>query len=146
MSLDDWLKNSWLVRHQTSPREMANLLALTERDLRDCRAEGLSPDWKMNIAYNAALQAATAALAACGYRVARESHHFRVIQSLALTIGADQSLVIQFEHFRKKRNIVGYEQAGTVSRQEAEEMRILAGEIRDQVVWWLQANHAELLK
>lgn len=146
MSLDDWLRNSWVVRHQATPREIASLLALVERDLRDCRAEGLSPDWKMNIAYNAALQAATAALAACGYRVAREAHHFRIIQSLDLTIGADPSLIIQFEHFRKKRNIVGYEQAGTVSLQESEEMIELAREIRDRVLWWLQANHGELLK
>ena len=146
MSLEEWRRNSWLVRHQTSPREIANLLALTERDLRDCQAQGLSPDWKMNIAYNAALQAAAAALAACGYRVARESHHFRMIQSLGHTIGAEPSMVIQFEHFRKKRNIVGYEQAGTVGDQEAQEMVELAREIRDRVVWWLQINHDDLMK
>jgi hypothetical protein len=45
----------------------------------------ISEDWKLNIAYNAALQAATAALAAAGYRAAREQHHYRTIQSLALT-------------------------------------------------------------
>lgn len=47
----------------------------------------MSPDWKLNIAYNAALQAATAALAASGYRAAREQHHYRTIQSLAHTLG-----------------------------------------------------------
>ena len=146
MSLDEWLKNSWVVRHQTSPQEIANLLALSDRDIHDCRAEGLSPDWKMNIAYNAALQAATAALAANGYRVSRDSHHFRIIQSLRWTINPDESIIIQFELFRKKRNIVGYEQAGTVSRQEAEEMLILAKEIRDQVTWWIKANHKDLMK
>ncbi len=44
----------------------------------------------MSIAYNAALQTATAALAAAGYRATRDSHHYRVIQSLAFTIGADR--------------------------------------------------------
>ena len=39
-----------------------------ERDLRDCAQEGLRPDWQLAIAYNAALQAAQAALAASGYR------------------------------------------------------------------------------
>jgi hypothetical protein len=48
----------------------------------------LSPDWRLNIAYNAALQAATAALAAAGYRASREAHHCRAIQSLAFTIGS----------------------------------------------------------
>lgn len=62
----------------------------------------------MNIAYNAALQAATAALAACGFRVAREAHHFRVIRSLQHTVGIDDALIIQFEQFRKQRNIISY--------------------------------------
>jgi hypothetical protein len=90
----------------------------------------LSSDWRLNIAYNAALQAATAALAASGYRAARESHHFRIIQSLAHTIGAPASLIAQFDQFRKKRNIGGYERAGIASDQEAKEMFLLAKKIR----------------
>ena len=122
MSLEDWSKNGWLVEHKTSPAEISDLLAIADRDLTDCRAQGLSAEWKLNIAYNAALQAATAALAACGYRAPREAHHYRVIQSLALTIGAESSLVRKFDAFRKKRNIGGYERVGMVSDQEATEM------------------------
>ncbi len=59
MSLQDWLTNSWLVEHKTSPQEIADLLGVADRDLEDCKSEGLSADWRMNIAYNAALQAAT---------------------------------------------------------------------------------------
>ena len=80
MSLRDWLRNGWLIEHRTSPQEIGDLLAVADRDLHDCRSGGLSADWRLNIAYNAALQAATAALAAAGYRPAREMHHFRVIQ------------------------------------------------------------------
>ena len=64
------------------------------------------------IAYNAALQCAIAALAACGYRASREAHHYRVIQSLPHTIGADAKLVAQLDAFRKKRNVGDYERAG----------------------------------
>jgi hypothetical protein len=35
---------------------------------------GLHPDWAFNIAYNAALQVATAALAAAGYQAERLNH------------------------------------------------------------------------
>jgi len=105
MSLPNWLNNGWLVAHQTSRQEIADLLAISDRDLKDSRTPGLSSDWKMNIAYNAALQAATAALAACGYRAAREAHHYRTIQSLAHTIGISQDIINQFDHFRKKRNM-----------------------------------------
>jgi hypothetical protein len=87
MSLPDWERNGWLTKHQTSRNEIRDLLQVVERDLADSAAEGLSADWRMNIAYNAGLQAATVALAAAGYRAARDAHHYRVIQSLhALTI------------------------------------------------------------
>ena len=116
-----------------------------DRDLNDAHTAGLSADWRLSIAYNAALQAATAALAAAGFRAGRESHHFRVIQSLRFTIGADSALVAQLDQFRKKRNIGGYERAGTMSDQEAREMLDLARRIRKDVSDWLRTNHAELL-
>jgi hypothetical protein len=71
MSLQSWLQNSRLVRHTTSAEEIANLLRISDRDLAACKAKDLPVDWKLAIAYNAALQAATAALAAEGYRASR---------------------------------------------------------------------------
>jgi len=145
VSLQDWLKSRWLIEHQTSRQEIADLLGMADRDLVQCRTPHLSPDWQLNIAYNAALQAATAALAASGYRAARETHHYRVIQSLAYTIKADERLITQLDKFRKKRNISDYERAGAVSEQEAKEMFALAKNLRDEVEKWLRSNHPELL-
>lgn len=145
MSLKDWQLNGWLIAHKTSPQEIADLLAVADRDLNDCKASGLSADWRLNIAYNAALQAATAALAACGYRAVREAHHYRVSQSLVYTIDLSPSVVTQFDAFRKKRNIGGYERAGMTSDQEADEMFSLAKNIREKVENWLHRNYPELL-
>ena len=145
MSLQDWLKSRWLIEHQTSRQEISDLLSMADRDLDQSRTPHLSPDWQLNIAYNAALQAATAALAAAGYRASREAHHYRVIQSLAHTIEADPGLIIQLDKFRKKRNITEYEQAGAVSEQEAKEMFALAKNLRHKVEKWLRSNHPELL-
>lgn len=145
MSLKDWQLNGWLIAHKTSPQEIADLLAVADRDLNDCKASGLSADWRLNIAYNAALQAATAVLAACGYRAVREAHHYRVIQSLVYTIDLSPSVVTQFDAFRKKRNIGGYERAGMTSDQEADEMFSLAKNIREKVENWLHRNYPELL-
>jgi len=100
----------------------------------------------MNIAYNAALQAATAALATVGYRAARDSHHYRVIQSLAYTIGADTKLIAQFDQFRKKRNIGGYERAGLVSDHEADEMVALAQQLREEIELWIRTNYPQLFR
>ena len=129
MSLADWEKNGWIKGHSTSREEIAALLGVVDRDLSDCQTRGLSADWKLSIAYNAALQAATAALAAAGYRAGRDAHHYRVIQSLQLTVVPDPNWANQLEKFRKKRNIGGYERAGAVSDKEAKEMIHLAQQL-----------------
>lgn len=146
MTLRDWVNNGWLVEHDTSAREITDLMGVADRDLVDCVAKGLSPDWRLAIAYNAALQLATAALASCGYRVAREAHHYRTIQSLALTIGVSREQVAVLDSFRKKRNISDYERAGMVSDKEAAEMIAFAGELRNQLHNWLEKEHPEFLE
>jgi hypothetical protein len=102
MSLKNWRDSGWLTDHKSSRREISDLLSVAERDLKDSSASGISADWQLAIAYNAALQAATAALSASGYRAAREAHHYRIIQSLAHTIQAKSNLINQLDTFRKK--------------------------------------------
>lgn len=83
-------------------------------------------------------------LAACGYQAERSNHHFRVIDSLPLTLGTDAATVRKFDIFRKKRNISDYERAGTVSAEEAREMSVLAQKLREDLVVWLDTTHPEL--
>jgi hypothetical protein len=113
--------------------------------LSDCRTSGLSSDWRLNIAYNAALQTATATLAASGYRAVRGAHHYRVIHSLAHRIKADVGLVSLLDQFRKKRNISEYDYVGMISDQEAKEMVDFAIQLRKDVEKWLRENHPDLL-
>lgn len=145
MSLQDWLRNGWLVEHKTSREELQSLFALADRDLIDSQVPALSPDWRFNIAYNAALQAATAALAVAGYRAAREAHHYRVIQSLAYTVKADTKLVDRLDKFRKKRNVGGYERAGSVSEGEVTEMVTAARKLREDIEAWIRQVYPKLL-
>lgn len=146
MSLTEWLQNGWVVEHQSSRQEIQDLLGLADRDLLDCRAKELSADWRLAIAYNSALQSATAALAASGFRASRDSHHYRVIQSLTYTVSADPLLVRLFDVFRKKRNKSGYEVVGSISELEADEMFYLALELRQLVEKWMSKNHPGLLE
>jgi hypothetical protein len=67
-----------------------------------------------------------------------------LIQSLAYTVKADESLIAQLDKFRKKRNIGSYERVGAVSGQEAKEMFVLAKNLSDEVEKWLRLNHPEL--
>jgi len=146
MSLRNWERSGWLVAHRASPEEIRDLFALVARDLADSAAESLSPDWRMQIAYNAALQAATAALAAAGYRAVREQHHHRVIHALGMCTGLDPELVQTLDAFRKKRNLSSYERSGIVSEAESREMRRLAARVRREVVAWLRKEHPHLLR
>lgn len=120
---------------------MADLFAVADRDLAACRTPSLHTDWRFNIAYNAALQLATSALAAAGFQAERSNHHYRVIESLALTIGADSATITKFDVFRKKRNISDYERADVVSDFEADEMRRLAEKLRTDVQAWIRKTH-----
>jgi hypothetical protein len=117
MSLQDWVRNGWASPHKSSRDEIQKLLGLADRDLASCATKGLGTDWQFTIAYNAALQSATAPLAAAGYRASREAHHHRVIQALAFTIGASRELIRRFDAFRKKRNTSSYEMGGTITAQ-----------------------------
>jgi hypothetical protein len=65
---------------------------------------------------------------------------------LAFTLGWTAEKVGQFDNFRKKRNIGGYESAGLVSEQEAGEMRELALTLRNDVLAWLRKNYPKLLR
>ena len=145
MRLNDWLKQGLLTTHRATHEEIADLLALADRDLRQCQAEALGPDWRLAIAYNAALQCATAALAAAGYRAAREAHHYRVIQSLECTLGWDADAVSALDAFRKKRHTAGYERAGAISEQEAREMLRIAQKLRQDIEAWLAQRHPDLV-
>ena len=142
-NLKDWLKFGWFKEHKASRQEIADLFAVADRDLAACKTSGLHNDWRFNIAYNAALQLASAALAAAGYQAERSNHHYRVIESLGLTLGVDAATIKLFDTFRKKRNISDYERTGGVSDLEADEMRRLAERLRVDVEVWIRKNHPQ---
>lgn len=145
MSFANWLRNRWLSPRRTVARDITDLLQVADRSLGDSDATGLSPDGRMQFAYTAALAIANAALAACGYRTERDSQHYRLVQSLELTLGSPPELIATLETFRRKRNTSAYERVGQVSGEDADEMVRLARELRDQIEPWLNANHPGLL-
>ena len=146
MNLRDWAANGRIVEQAWSMPEIADLMSAADRDMVDASVPALSTDWRLGIAYNAVLRLAAAALAACGSRVAHESHHYRLIQSLELTIGAQRKIIRRLDAFRKKRNTATYGKAGQVSDQEAGEMLVLAEELRRQVKSWLRRKCPDLLQ
>lgn len=88
MTLPQWADNGWLEPHVSSPAEIANLLAIVDRDLADAGGK-ISPDWRFGIAYNAALKLCTILLYAEGYRATRTLQHYRTILALPLILGPE---------------------------------------------------------
>jgi uncharacterized protein (UPF0332 family) len=145
MSLEDWYKNGWLKKHQTSREEIGNLFAIIERDLKDCANEHVSEDWRFAIAYNAARQCCIVALHCSGYRSGRGSgDHYYVIQSLTQTMGKEFSEIKDYlDSCRNKRNTSDYDAAGAISRHEVEELILTTQELYEKIKNWVRRNHID---
>jgi len=119
-------------------------MAVADRGLRDARIEELSPDARIGLAYQAALAAGAAALAAAGYRAMRERHHERVIDSLLHTLRAEARLVSELHRWRRARNTMTYERLGTVTLPEAGKFVEFVEGLRGRVTNWLAKEHPKL--
>jgi len=145
MTLQDWLSNGWLKRHTTSQQEINELLAKVERDIAEASKEEITLDWRLVIAYNACLGCATVALRVSGYRMpGGAGQHYRTIQSLRFTINPDSDIIISLEAISKKRAIVSYDAAGTITEAEVEEATKLSSELRGLLHDWLENSFPEL--
>lgn len=144
MRLQQWATNGWLRTHRTTPGQIADLLAIVDRDLEDSERD-LSPDWQFGIAYNAALKLCTVLLYASGYRPEKNLAHYRTLSALPLILGdARKDDADYLDACRAKRNTAEYDAAGTVSQSEADELRAFATELRLDVIAWLKSDHPTL--
>ena len=145
MALKQFLADARLRPHQTSRREIHDLLHVADRDLKDAAVRGISLDLRFTTAYQAALQLATIVLAASGYRTAGVGHHWITFKILPELMGSEcQDLADYFDQCRSKRNRSDYDRAGTVSEPEAAEILEEAKQFRKGVISWLRANHPGL--
>jgi len=127
-------------REPTSREEIQGLLRLAERDLVQAKVPGLFPDGRFVFAYSAALQLVTAYLRLHHIRVRASHHHLRTSQELETLLPPDKRpFALDFEHARRKRHKVMYDQAGVVSEAEAEALIAAVQEFRA----WL---HKELVE
>lgn len=145
MSLAEWREFGWLIEHLATAAEIRDLLRVVDRDPADARVSALSSDTRLKLAYNAALQSAAAALAACGYRAVRDGYHKRVIQTLSFTLRVDPLLVTRLDSYRRLRHTGDYERAGMTSQEDADSVLKLAEEIAARVRAWLRTVHPELV-
>lgn len=144
MSLQNWRDFGWLKPHSTTPKEVADLLAIVDRDLEDAGGV-ISLDWRFGIAYNAALKLCTILVHAEGYRPERTLQHYRTIQALPLVLGAERQADADYlDACRAKRNTVEYDYVGGVSEKDLDELVAFVRQFKDDVMAWLRSKHPEL--
>jgi uncharacterized protein (UPF0332 family) len=147
MSLEDWLNNRWLHRHETSAEEIQALLHSAEEDMRSAEIKGIAAGWKLSMAYTAALRYARVALYVCGYRPGREREHERTIDSLGYTVDSITSEIVKLLHkIRKMRHTANYDSVDMISDTQADAAMLVAVDLGKKVTDWLKTNHPELLK
>jgi uncharacterized protein (UPF0332 family) len=145
VSLEQWAKNGWLRPHKPSAREIADLLEIIERDVKDAQGD-ISADWKFGIAYNAALKLCTILLHASGYRPEQKLGHYRTLTALPLILGQSrQDDANYLDACRGKRNTVEYDTVGAATENDANELIDFVRELREDAIGWLRENHPELL-
>ena len=144
MTLQNWADNGWIRPHKTSKKEIANLLMIVDRDLKDASVE-ISDDWRFGIAYNAALKLCTILLFAEGFRAEKNFQHYRTIHAISIILGeARKADAVYLDACRAKRNIVEYDYIGAVSQRDADELILFVKEFKSDVFDWLQKLHPDL--
>jgi uncharacterized protein (UPF0332 family) len=112
------------------------------RDLKDAALSEVSLDRRFAIAYNAILQLATMVIACSGYRVRGLGHHHTTFEALELAMGPNMTTyAVYFDTCRRKRNLVEYDLANSITETEARELVEKAHEFHQLVETWIAQHY-----
>ncbi len=146
VTLDNMLGRG-LDKAGTSKEEMARYFAKIRRRIADSKNSSNSLDSRFDLAFEALLQTAVAALRANGYRTTSEAGHQRVaIQLLPKSIGIDPAEIRTLDEYRKKRSIGLYEADFDPSEDEVKAVTLSVEHLLDNLVAWIRNNKPELVE
>ena len=143
MSLQEWAETGGLHPHKTSAKEVASLLAIVERDLTDAQSQ-ISADWRLGIAYNAALTLCTILLYASGYRVEKDLEQDRTTAVLPLILYYRKDDAEYLEKCRTKVNRAENELPCVATESDVAELIEFVRDLREDVLYWLKECHPDL--
>ena len=106
-----------------SPAEIKHLLAIAERDIGQARIDTLHLDTRFSLAYNAALQLATAVLRSHGIRIREARFHQQTFAELQTRLPTEmQGFAEYFDRARRKRNAAAYDRVSVVSERDVDDL------------------------
>lgn len=145
MTLDK-LVGRGLEKADADAQELARYLAKIRRKLADCRQGSISLDSRFDLAFEALLQIALAALRANGYRTTSAAGHQQMaIQVLPKSIGIDAGEVRVLDEYRKKRSAGLYQADFDPSEAEVSAVVRAVQRLLERLIAWIKANRPELL-
>jgi len=140
MSLKKFISKGFLLEQPLQEGEVARLLKIADRDIKEASSRCHEIDWQYAIAYNAALQLATIVLRASGYRASTKvGHHWTTFSVLPDIMGDDfREMADYFNDCRSKRNTIEYSDTGTITKKAAEELIHQVKAFKTKVIVWLK--------
>ena len=144
MTLDN-LVGRGLEKAAPGREELARYLERIRRKLADSRQGSISLDSRFDLAFEALLQIALAALRANGYRTTSAAGHQQLsIQALPKTLGVDPTRVRALEEFRKKRSAGLYLAEFEPSAAEVDALVQAVERLQKDFAAWLKAKRPDL--
>ncbi|MDV4343279.1 HEPN domain-containing protein [Methanoculleus sp. YWC-01] len=119
VTIEDLEQQGLIRKLPLDPKAVENAIGLARRDITVASTVlAGNRDWAYTIAYNAMLQAARALMFSKGYRPSGNNQHITVVRFAEQILGTET--VAPLERMRRRRHVVVYDMAGTVSDLEAE--------------------------
>jgi uncharacterized protein (UPF0332 family) len=121
MNFNPYLQKGLLKKQPANFKQIHTQLTRAQKDLSTfLLVLDRDPEWAATIAYQAMLRAGRALLFAHGYLPADGQQHKTVVEITGLILGQEyNSVTMQFEKFRKKRNIFFYDSYDSANIGEA---------------------------
>lgn len=129
-----------------SDDEVQGMWGKAARSLHSSSAAGLDTDSAFTLAYQAALQAATALVRAAGYRVRGEGHHHHTFAAVAaLDLGDLSEAARQLNIIRQQRHGAIYDWQTTTRDQDLALLRSATTRLLEHGRGWLSTRRPHLV-
>lgn len=124
------------------PGEVEGMWRKAVRTLGSSAVAGLDPDARFTLAYQAALQAATAVIRAAGFRVRGDAHHHHTFAAVAaLGLGGLSDAARELNVIRQNRHGAIYDWETQLGEVHVDEVRTAARRLFAQAEPWLRVHH-----
>ena len=124
MPIDRLVREGSIHPFRTTREEIAKVIGIAKRDLAE--ADGItsmSLDWRYAIAYDAVRQACRAYMFHLGYRPASSAAHKATFEFMQNAVDEPlKKATDYFDRVRKKRHHVIYEESGSVTEKETQQL------------------------